>query len=99
MTVPLEGGIMKGPECHHLPIGDMENRFATRLEKGLTQEEAGGRLREHGPNELTEKPRPGFLQMLLSQFNNFLVIILIVAFQSRDGSEYLPSSSCGSSLQ
>jgi Ca2+-transporting ATPase len=57
----------------------MENQFATHLEKGLTPEEAAERLNKHGPNELTEKPRPGFFKMLLSQFNNFLVIILIVA--------------------
>ena len=28
---------------------------------------------------MTERPRPGFLKLLLAQFNNFLVIILIVA--------------------
>ena len=49
------------------------------LEKGLSQEEAQERLKKFGPNELQEKPRPGFLQLLLDQFNNFLVIILIVA--------------------
>ena len=70
---------MKGCECHQVPIGDMERQFATHLERGLTPEEAGKRLKEHGPNELMEKPRPGFLRMLLSQFNNFLVIILIIA--------------------
>ena len=37
------------------------------------------RLTEHGPNELQEKPRAGFLKMLWDQLNNFLIIILIVA--------------------
>ena len=35
--------------------------------------------RSSAPNELTEKPRPGFLALLWDQFNNYLVIILIIA--------------------
>ena len=70
---------MEVRECHCLPTGDLEKQLTTHLEKGLTPEEAQERLNKYGPNELQEKPRPGFLSMLLSQFNNFLVIILIVA--------------------
>ena len=66
-------------ECHCLASGELESQLSTHLEKGLSQEEAQERLKKFGPNELQEKPRPGFLQMLLAQFNNFLVIILIVA--------------------
>jgi Ca2+-transporting ATPase len=70
---------MQGQECHAREIGHIISQFETHLEKGLTQAEVQDRLEKHGPNELTEKPRPGFFQLLLSQFNNFLVIILIVA--------------------
>lgn len=70
---------MKSLECHHLPIEHVAGRFRTYLETGLNQEEAGGRLKEHGPNELMEKPRPSLFKLLCAQFNNFLVIILIVA--------------------
>src|SRR3989304_7536412 len=70
---------MQGQECHAREIGHVTSQFETHLEKGLTQAEVQARLKKHGPNELMEKPRPGFFQMLLSQFNNFLVIILIVA--------------------
>ena len=66
-------------ECHYLPIEHVTSQLETQIERGLTQAEAEKRIREHGPNELTEKPRPGFLKMLLDQFNNFLVIILIIA--------------------
>ena len=45
----------------------------------MSQEAAGERLQKFGANELTEKPRPGFLALLWDQFNNYLVIILIVA--------------------
>ena len=47
--------------------------------KGISPEMARQRLEEYGPNELIEKPRPGFWALLLNQFNNFLIIILIVA--------------------
>src|SRR5215207_1133981 len=46
---------------------------------GLTSEEARQRLEHYGPNQLKEAPRPGFLQMLWEQLNNFVVILLIIA--------------------
>jgi len=61
-------------QIHHL-VSELESH----LENGLNLEQAKARLQEHGANELKEKPRPGFLSMLFDQFNNFLVIILIVA--------------------
>ncbi len=70
---------MEVKEFHGLPIENLTDTLKTHLEKGLTQEEAQERLKKYGPNELQEKPRPGFLQLLLAQFNNFLVMILIVA--------------------
>ncbi len=45
----------------------------------MSGSEAQARLQKFGANELTEKPRPGFLALLWDQFNNYLVIILIVA--------------------
>jgi len=46
---------------------------------GLTSAEAQARLARYGSNELAERPRPGFWQLLLAQFNNFLIMILIVS--------------------
>ncbi len=51
----------------------------THLQNGLTSQEASARLARNGPNELQEKPRPGFLSLLWGQLNNFLIIILIAA--------------------
>ncbi len=48
-------------------------------ESGLTSEEAAQRKEYYGPNQLVEAPRPGFLQLLWGQFNNFIVMLLIVA--------------------
>ncbi len=66
-------------ESHSKSVDNLVSELETHIEKGLTQEQAAKRLQEHGPNELQEKPRPGFFSMLLDQFNNFLVILLIVA--------------------
>ena len=50
-----------------------------RTPQGLSTEEVAKRLERYGPNELKEKPRPTFLQLVLAQLNNFIVILLIVA--------------------
>jgi Ca2+-transporting ATPase len=70
---------MNAAESQSKPVDEVVAQFQTDLEKGLTQAQAGERLRQYGHNELTEKPRPGFLALLWDQFNNYLVIILIVA--------------------
>ncbi len=70
---------MEISDCHFMQIEYVASQLESHIEKGLTQVEAERRFKEHGPNELAEKPRPGFLKMLLDQFNNFLVIILIIA--------------------
>src|SRR5882672_5875826 len=66
-------------ESHFKHIDRLVGELETHLENGLTQEQAKERLQKHGPNELQEKPRPGFFSLLFDQFNNFLVIILLVA--------------------
>ena len=58
---------------------DVFETLATSPKDGLSQREAEARLAKVGPNELREAPRPTFWHMLLEQFNNFIVIILIVA--------------------
>jgi Ca2+-transporting ATPase len=64
---------------HCIAPDETATRLRTHIEKGLSSSEVEKRVKEHGYNELTEKPRPGFLKMLLDQFNNFLIIILIIA--------------------
>ncbi|MEW6689980.1 MAG: HAD-IC family P-type ATPase [Pseudomonadota bacterium] len=70
---------MQDRESHGKPIDELVESFRTHLEQGLTQQEAAGRLARYGANELAERPRPGFFALLWDQFNNYLVIILIVA--------------------
>lgn len=53
--------------------------LSSHVSSGLDPEIARKRLEETGPNELRETPRPPFWKLLVAQFNNFLVIMLIVA--------------------
>jgi P-type Ca2+ transporter type 2C len=70
---------MQDREAHGRTIEELIRGLKTHLELGLTRQEAHERLLKFGPNELTERPRPGFLSLLWDQFNNYLVIILIIA--------------------
>jgi Ca2+-transporting ATPase len=46
---------------------------------GLSSAEAQTRLRESGPNALTEKPAKPLILMFLDQFRDFMILILIAA--------------------
>lgn len=70
---------MHDKEAHGKSIDELADALQTHLARGLTQTEARERLTKYGANELTEKPRPGFAALLWQQFNNYLVIILIIA--------------------
>ncbi len=48
-------------------------------ETGLSSDEVARRMQQYGPNELREKPRPTFFQLVFAQLNNFIVILLIAA--------------------
>jgi Ca2+-transporting ATPase len=70
---------MENKLAHARSVAQIAAEVRTDPERGLSAAEAQERLRTLGANELTEKPRPGFLALLWDQFNNYLVIILIVA--------------------
>lgn len=48
-------------------------------EKGLSREQADERLQELGPNELAEKRGDSPLKLLLNQFKDFMVLVLVGA--------------------
>src|ERR1035437_3213260 len=70
---------MQDKEAHSKPIDILVQGLQTDIARGLSQGEAQARIDKFGANELSERPRPGFLALLGDQFNNYLVIILIVA--------------------
>jgi Ca2+-transporting ATPase len=64
---------------HSLSYQEVAERLETDPECSLTAIEAATRLRQFGPNELIEREGPSFWKLLLNQFSQFLVIILIVS--------------------
>jgi Ca2+-transporting ATPase len=59
-------------------IGSVFGELRTS-EKGLSPEDAEGRLKEYGKNELKEKEKVSVFSLFLSQFKSILILILIIA--------------------
>ncbi|NIO68468.1 MAG: HAD-IC family P-type ATPase, partial [Anaerolineae bacterium] len=66
-------------DWHSQSVEKVIEALNTHPDRGLSAAEAQARLAQYGPNQLQERPRPTFWHMLLGQFNNFLVLILISA--------------------
>jgi Ca2+-transporting ATPase len=64
---------------HALNPDEILKKLDTRQQLGLQEEEVKQRQLRYGPNELLEKPRAGFMAMLLDQFKDFIVMMLIIA--------------------
>jgi P-type Ca2+ transporter type 2C len=77
-TLPGRGGAADAG-WHALSVEETLEGMATPLETGLSSQEAQRRLAEHGPNQLAESKGITFWQMLWAQFNNFVVILLVIA--------------------
>lgn len=63
---------------YSLPLKEVYARLKTN-ENGLSSMEARLRLEKYGLNEIKRKKKTSRLMLLLSQFNNFLIYILIIA--------------------
>jgi len=70
---------LDGDSWHAVDHDEVLKRLATYAESGLSSKEAEKRLAEFGLNELEAAPPTSFWQMLGEQFNNFVVILLIIA--------------------
>jgi Ca2+-transporting ATPase len=70
---------MKEKDWHSQSVEKVIEALNTHPHRGLGAAEARARLAQYGPNQLQERPRPTFWHMLLGQFNNFLILILISA--------------------
>ncbi|MBP9040711.1 MAG: cation-translocating P-type ATPase [Anaerolineaceae bacterium] len=64
---------------HALSAEEVLERLETPAQQGLSTEEAERRLAQYGPNQLEEKPRPSFFQLVIDQLKSFVIILLIVA--------------------
>ncbi|WP_406729292.1 HAD-IC family P-type ATPase [Streptomyces sp. GD-15H] len=67
------------PAWHALPTTDVTDRLEVEPGAGLLSDEAARRLMEHGPNQLDEAPREPRWRAFLRQFQDLLIIILLVA--------------------
>lgn len=54
-------------------------RLKTNSVNGLTKDEAEEGIKKYGENKLTEKKKESILVKFLKQFNDFMIIILIIA--------------------
>lgn len=63
---------------HSLPVQECLDRLHS-VRSGLTRAEAERRLQEHGPNELQGARHASPWSLLLEQFRNVLIIILLIA--------------------
>ena len=65
--------------AYRLHARELVARLGTNEQSGLSEEEARARLAQYGPNELAaEEPVPAW-RRFLSQFQDVLVILLLVA--------------------
>lgn len=68
---------MRERQWYQLEASEVAKNLNTDLEKGLSKDIAQKRLEEYGYNELVGKKGLTIWQMLLNQFKDFLVLILI----------------------
>ncbi|HXH12986.1 MAG TPA: cation-translocating P-type ATPase [Alphaproteobacteria bacterium] len=64
---------------HAVAIEVLLNKLAVDPSQGLSRDEAQARLDEHGPNVLEVEEGPSAWKILLSQFTDVLIIILLIA--------------------
>ncbi len=64
---------------HREPAETVVGALGSDVARGLTRAEAQRRLEQYGPNRLKSAPETPWWTRLLEQFQNFLVIILLVA--------------------
>ncbi len=64
---------------HLVPADDLATHLGTDLDRGLDQTDVDSRLEQYGPNEITRRKGKGRLHLLLSQFTQSMILILIVA--------------------
>jgi Ca2+-transporting ATPase len=68
------------PQAPHAePAEAVVAALGSNVARGLTRSEAERRLAEYGPNRLRSAPETPWWKRLAEQFENFLVIILLVA--------------------
>ena len=58
---------------------EIRRKLKTNFNTGLTEEEAKERQKEYGKNKLADKKKENIVVKFLKQFNDIMIIILIIA--------------------
>jgi Ca2+-transporting ATPase len=69
---------MPRTDCYNLDIDQVLQHFKSS-KQGLNSQQAKQRLLEHGANTIPEKGRRSLLLILLGQFTDFMILVLIIA--------------------
>lgn len=64
---------------HSISIEETRKNLRTNIGFGLTNEEAESRLKSNGLNKLEDKKKESIFIRFIKQFNDFMIIILIIA--------------------
>jgi Ca2+-transporting ATPase len=64
---------------HTLHVEEVGKKLSTNLDKGLSRDESAHRFIQSGANALLEKPPRSLWRMLLDQFTDLMIMVLIVA--------------------
>lgn len=64
---------------YNISVDEAARRLGSDVHKGLSEDDAGKRLAEYGPNQLKEKKGSGPLEIFLEQFKDFIIWVLIGA--------------------
>jgi P-type Ca2+ transporter type 2C len=75
--LPLDAATAREP--HRVPADTVVAALRSDAIGGLDRDDARARLVQYGPNQLQSAPETPWWKRLLEQFENFLVIILLVA--------------------
>jgi P-type Ca2+ transporter type 2C len=77
--MPISPGTTPVTRWHALPAGEAATRLEVKPEVGLSSAEATARLERYGPNRLDEAAREPRWRAFLRQFQDLLIIVLLVA--------------------
>lgn len=64
---------------HTLHVAEVEKNLSTQLDQGLPANEYTNRLTVYGLNALVEKPLRPLWQIILNQFTDLMIVVLIIA--------------------
>ena len=64
---------------HSSSVEEVSKKLKTNINIGLSEEEAQKRFERYGPNNLKEKKKESIFVKFIKQFNDFMIITLIIA--------------------